>query len=120
VVCINDGSIALGAGGMDLAGLSFHVPVNGLSAANKLSDIDKTVINTLSSRMVSSIETAYPDATKPFPWALTPLPHLFPCLDKLLNRPRTREMAWADSTDEVHTPVEILDSRLTHHRKAEL
>ena len=120
MVCINDGSIALGAGGVDLAGLSFHVPVNGLSAANKLSDIDKTVINTFSSRMFFLYRNGISDATKPFPWALTPLSHLFPCLDKLLNRPRTREMAWADSTDEVHTPVEILDSRLTHHRKAEL
>src|ERR1700681_817204 len=44
----------LGTGGVifDLARLSFHVPLNGLSEANKLNDIAKTTANIFRRRTV--------------------------------------------------------------------
>jgi len=49
-----------------------------------------------------------------------PLPHLFPRLHQLLDCPRAGEMPWPDATDEVRALIEILHSRLAHHREAAL
>jgi hypothetical protein len=53
-------------------------------------------------------------------WGSSPLPHLFPRLHQLLDRPRAGEMPRSDPTDHERTPVEILDSGLAHHREASL
>jgi hypothetical protein len=52
--------------------------------------------------------------------ASAPLPHLFPCLHQLLDRPRAGEMPRPNPTEHERTPVEILDGRLAHHREATL
>ena len=49
-----------------------------------------------------------------------PLPHLFPCLDQLPDRPRTREMPRSNPTDHVCAAVEILHCSDAHHREAAL
>ncbi len=49
-----------------------------------------------------------------------PLPHLFPRLDQLRDRPRAREVSRPDATDKVRAPVEILHGGRAHHREASL
>ncbi len=46
--------LSTGGGIFDLARLSFHVPLNGLSAANKLSDIAKITVDVFKRRKVFS------------------------------------------------------------------
>src|SRR5882762_9208228 len=49
-----------------------------------------------------------------------PLPHLLPHLDQLLDRPRAREMARPDPTDEVCAALEILYWSDAHRRESAL
>jgi hypothetical protein len=47
----------------------------------------------------------------------TPLPHLLPCLDELLNRPSAREVTGEHAAGRVSVLVEVLYGGDTHHRE---